>query len=232
MVGRVCLIKSVLSSIPLFFMSLFKLPSGVAGKLVSIQRNFLWRWGADGRKIAWASWNLVSKPREFGGLGIIDPKLFNMALLGKWIWRLGSVEDGLWKEVLISKYGGWRSLGEEGKGRRSSLWWKDLREVWSSEGWGRSFEDSFKWKVGDGKDVYFWKDRWLNGEALKIAFPRLFSISCSKDAKVSELGTWTNGSWVWQLAWRRPFFEWEKPLADQFSRILLEARMVPGEADC
>jgi len=53
--GRVCLIKSVLSSIPLFFMSLFKLPSGVTDKLVRIQRDFLWGWGFEGRKIAWAS---------------------------------------------------------------------------------------------------------------------------------------------------------------------------------
>jgi len=40
--GRICLIKFVLSSIPLFFMSLFKLPSVVADKLVWIQKNFLW----------------------------------------------------------------------------------------------------------------------------------------------------------------------------------------------
>ena len=155
MAGRICLIRFVLSSIPLFFMSLFSLPFGVARKLIRIQRVFLWGWGADGRKIAWASWNLVCKPRELGGLGIIDPKLFNLALMGKWIWRLGSVEVGLWKEVLISKYGGWRGLGEEGKGRSCSLWWKDLKEVWSSKGWGSCFEDSFEWKVGDGKDILF-----------------------------------------------------------------------------
>ena len=153
--GRICLIKSVLSAIPLFFMSLFKLSSRVAGKLIRIQRDFLWGWGAEGRKIAWVSWRLVCKPREFGGLRIIDPKLFNFALLGKWIWRLGSTEGGLWKEVLISKYDGWRSLGGKGKGRSCSLWWKDLKEVWSSEGWGRSFEDGFKWKVGDGKEIFF-----------------------------------------------------------------------------
>jgi len=85
MAGRICLIKSVLSAILLFFMSLFKLPSGVAGKLIRIQRDFLWGWGAKGRKIAWVSWRLVCKPREFEGLGIIDPKLFNLAFLGKWI---------------------------------------------------------------------------------------------------------------------------------------------------
>ena len=55
MAGKICLIRSVLSSIPLFFMSLFKLPAGVARKLIKLQRDFLWGWGADGKKIAWAS---------------------------------------------------------------------------------------------------------------------------------------------------------------------------------
>ena len=84
--GRVCLIKSVLSSILLSFMSLFKLPSGVADKLVRIQRDFLWGLGSEGRKIYWASWEKVCKPRELGGLGIIDLNTFNVALLGKWIY--------------------------------------------------------------------------------------------------------------------------------------------------
>jgi len=98
---RIYLIKSVLSSIPLFFMSLFKLPSEVADKLVRIQRDFLWGWGTEGRKIAWASWKNVCKACEFGGLCIIDLKNFNLALLGKWIWRLGSDKGGLWKEILF-----------------------------------------------------------------------------------------------------------------------------------
>ena len=46
-------------------------------------------------------------------------------------------------------------MGEGGKSSRSSPWWNDLKVVWASEGWGRSFEDSFKWKVGDGKDISF-----------------------------------------------------------------------------
>ena len=44
------------------------------------------------------------------------------------------------------------------------------------------------------------------GEALKNVFPRLFSISSNKNAKLSELGSWSNGRWVWGLVWRRPFF--------------------------
>ena len=40
------------------------------------------------------------------GLGMIEIRKFNVALLGKWIWRLGTGEKGLWKEVLVSRYGG------------------------------------------------------------------------------------------------------------------------------
>ena len=77
------MIKFVLFSIPLFFMSLFKLPSVVAENLVRLQRNFLWGWGSDGRKIAWASWKKVCESRDYEGLGVIDLRKFNLALLGK-----------------------------------------------------------------------------------------------------------------------------------------------------
>ena len=103
--------------------------SAVANKIVRIQRNFLWGWGSEGRKIAWASWKKVCEPREIGDLDIIDLRVFNLALLGKWIWRLGTENGGLWKEIIDSKYGGWRSLREDKNRARGLLWWKDLKEV-------------------------------------------------------------------------------------------------------
>jgi len=69
-------------------------------------------WGSEGRKITWVSGRKACKPREADGLGILSLRLFNVALLEKWIWRLGSNKGGLWKEILESKYGGWRSLQE------------------------------------------------------------------------------------------------------------------------
>jgi len=64
---------------------------------------------------------------------------------------------------------------------------------------GKGFEDGVKWKVGDGKEISFWEDNWLGCGNLKGVFPRLFSISSAKDAKVVELGYWYNGVWVWNL---------------------------------
>jgi len=57
----------------------------------------------EGRKIACVSWKKACEPREAGGLGILNFRLFNVALLGKWIWHMGSDKGGLWKEILESR---------------------------------------------------------------------------------------------------------------------------------
>jgi len=56
-------------------------------------------------------------------------------------------------------------------------------------------------------NFFFWEDNWVGSGALKSVFPRLFSLSLSKDSKVAELRAWSNGLWVWTFAWRRSLFE-------------------------
>nr|GEV18797.1 zinc knuckle CX2CX4HX4C [Tanacetum cinerariifolium] len=64
---RLSLLKSVLTSIPLYHMSIFKVPIGVLNHLESIRRNFL--YGVDGsdRKLAWIGWNMVLTSKNNGG---------------------------------------------------------------------------------------------------------------------------------------------------------------------
>ena len=40
--GRVTLIKSTLSNLPTYFLSLFPIPASVANQIETLQRNFLW----------------------------------------------------------------------------------------------------------------------------------------------------------------------------------------------
>ena len=82
--GRVTLIQSVLTSIPIYFFSFFRVPNRVVDKLVSIQHRFLWDGGIEQKKIAWIKCDTVCLPKEKGGLGLKDIKTFNLALLGKW----------------------------------------------------------------------------------------------------------------------------------------------------
>jgi len=51
--GRVTLIQSVLTSIPIYFFSFFRVPKKVMDKLVSLQRKFLWGGAHEQNKIAW-----------------------------------------------------------------------------------------------------------------------------------------------------------------------------------
>ena len=138
----------------------------------------------------------ICKSREEGGLGgIINVRQFNLALLEKWIWRL-KMERGLWREVLESKYGGWRGLKEQrDNNSKVSLWWRDLRKVWRFEAWGRKFEDRLNLEVENGREVMFWSDNWIDSEDLKSRFPRLFSLSVNKEANLCDCGIWGNGTW-------------------------------------
>jgi len=149
MTGRLCLVKSVLSAIPLYYLSLFKAPEEVCKCITRIQRRFLWGWGKERRSISWISWKDLCKKREEGGLGIRDIRKFNYALLAKWKCRCISEERGRWKEVLDSKYG----LGNncvQLREKYQSWWWRDLVKVCKErrgEGW---FQDHVEWKLGGG----------------------------------------------------------------------------------
>ncbi|GJU35851.1 hypothetical protein Tco_1184205 [Tanacetum coccineum] len=55
--GRLTLVKSVLGSMPIFHMSLFKVPAGIIHKLESIRKHFFNDHEVSSRKISWVNWN-------------------------------------------------------------------------------------------------------------------------------------------------------------------------------
>jgi len=128
MAGRICLIKSVFTSIPLFYLSFFKAPVLVCNIIKCIQRRFLWAWGRDNRFIPWVSWDKICKSNEEGGLGIKDIRKFNYALMAKWKWRMMSDEKGKWKDILDSKY---IVVFSNNNVRLNcqSWWWRDLLNI-------------------------------------------------------------------------------------------------------
>lgn len=98
--ARLSLIKSTMSHLPLYYMSLFKAPITVINKLERMQRQFLWGDGLIKRKIHLVGWDKVSKSKKFGGLGIKKLLHQNQALLSKWWWRFGTEKNSLWTQVI------------------------------------------------------------------------------------------------------------------------------------
>ena len=129
-----------------------------------------------------------------------------MALLGKWIWHLETEKGGFWKEILDSKYGGWRILQDQRSNAKDS----NLKGV-GGGGWRNGIEPlrCCEWRVGNGKDILFWKDVWVGNEDLKSKFPRLYSLCGNKEGNLESCGEWVNDSWEWKLVWRIGLFDWE-----------------------
>ncbi|GKU93946.1 hypothetical protein SLEP1_g7495 [Rubroshorea leprosula] len=103
--GRITLINSMLSSLPVFLMSVYVIPKGIIQSIDKLRKSFLWGGKGDERKINWISWDRMCKKKEEGGLGVRDLRKFNLALMGKWWGRLAESGEGMWKKIIIEKYG-------------------------------------------------------------------------------------------------------------------------------
>ncbi|GKV28721.1 hypothetical protein SLEP1_g37737 [Rubroshorea leprosula] len=136
------------------------------------------------RKIAWVKWDKVCRNKKEGGLGVKDLDRFNLALLGKWRWRLVVEKDALWNKVVEAKYGVHRRrdwVGKEVKSNCSS-WWKALwnldKDLRTKEGW---VHKGMVKTMGEGNDTLFWHEKWCGDMSFKEKFNRLFRLAEHKD---------------------------------------------------
>ena len=93
--GRLTLIKSTLSSLPIYLMSLFRLPRRVRLRLEYNRRNFLWGGGDLDIKPHLVNWTTVCSNKRDGGLGVRSLSILNKTLLYKWICHFSNERDSL-----------------------------------------------------------------------------------------------------------------------------------------
>ena len=100
--GGLTLIRSRLSNMPIYLMSLFRLPKGVNSRLEKIQ------WismggGTSRRKIYLVNWRIICSSKDKGSLDIRRLTLMNRSLQGKWSSRFAEEENSAWKRVISHK---------------------------------------------------------------------------------------------------------------------------------
>jgi hypothetical protein len=152
--GRVTLIKSTLSNLLTYYLSLFPVPVSVANRIEKIQRDFLWGGMGDEPKMHLVNWDQVCRPIRAGGLGIRNVLKFNKALFGKWLWRYATESEALWYKIIKEKYeeqdGGW--VSKEVSGSFVVGLWKHIRRGWDL------FAQNVRFEVGIGSKIRFWHD--------------------------------------------------------------------------
>lgn len=110
--GRFTLIKVVLASVPLYYLTIFRAPSKVIDKLESIRRRFFWGFKNGVKGVSWVKWESALSNKEVGGLGIGSLKAKKLSLVGKWWWRFRK-EYGRSQTAGFAKISGlvFRSMG-------------------------------------------------------------------------------------------------------------------------
>ncbi|GJS49475.1 RNA-directed DNA polymerase, eukaryota [Tanacetum coccineum] len=99
--GRLTLLKSVLGSTPIYWMSLYKVPKAVLNSMETIRRNFFNGAQDNDKKITWVKWT-------------------------KWVWRYISHDNSLWYRVISAIHG---PNIQKLSSSTSSIWNNILKEV-------------------------------------------------------------------------------------------------------
>ncbi|KAJ3686366.1 hypothetical protein LUZ61_015530 [Rhynchospora tenuis] len=176
--GRLVLLNSCLSSLPVYYMSVFKFPISVIHKIDRLRRDFLWHGNHLGqRKLSIVPWDMVIKPKQCGGLGVIDLKAFNSTLLSKWLWKWLTPAQSLWKLQLSALYQHQPAVYPKHSVIQASLIQASFL-----------FQCAFSFSVGNGDSALFWHHNWGLG-LLKFGFQELYSFALED---CITLSTFTN----------------------------------------
>ncbi|GJV95347.1 RNA-directed DNA polymerase, eukaryota, reverse transcriptase zinc-binding domain protein [Tanacetum coccineum] len=184
--GRLTLLKSVLGSMPIYHMSIFKVPMKILQRMESIRSHFFNGSDPLAKKPTWVKWTNVLASKEKGGLGISSLYALNRALMFKWVWRFLSQNSSLWANVIKSIHGDHGKIGKQVKVSYPSIWLDIVKEVDLLKKRGLNLLSFVNKKVGNGSDTLFWEETWHGDVAFKFLFPRAYALESCKNIDVAS----------------------------------------------
>ncbi|GJT20008.1 hypothetical protein Tco_0878714 [Tanacetum coccineum] len=196
--GRLTLIKSVLGSLGIYYLSIFRAPESVLQDLERIRAKFFWGGNKDKNKMAWVKWPIILNSFDKGGLNIGSLKAFNLALFQKWRWRLLSSPNALWVQVIKAYHGqegGFDTNGCSFKG----IWANIVGTSNFLHSKGVLILSNLRFKAGCDTRIRFWKDIWVGETPLFTRYNRLYHLDQDKDCLIID--RINNGQWSWN--WSR-----------------------------
>ncbi|GKB76459.1 hypothetical protein Tco_0943354 [Tanacetum coccineum] len=181
--GRTQLIASVLSSMQMYWASIFLLPLTVINDLEKLFKRFLWNAGDSTKGKPRVAWKVICKPKDQGGLGIRSLKRWKEVLIIKQFWKIIENKDSLWAKWVnvvrdeIKEH----VLFELGNERKTCVWGKDgphSKTISKRDIYDARLQDvaSVADMINNGR--WMWPDGWTN------KYPILAALK--KNAKLTD----------------------------------------------
>jgi hypothetical protein len=104
--GRLEMVNSSITPITTYAMCTIKLPKGVIENIDRARKQCLWRGNDANRKKGGnlVAWEVVMQPKEKGGLGVLNLRLQNDALLMKHLSKFYNHANIPWVQLIWNKY--------------------------------------------------------------------------------------------------------------------------------
>ena len=113
-------------------------------------RQCLWRGNSDTPRQSLAAWPLVCRPKDKGGMGIVNLTIQNRALLSKHLSKFYNKADIPWVSLIWNTY--YDGVVPYGTVLCGSYWWKDILKL------NEAFRLYSEVTINMGDSVLFWFD--------------------------------------------------------------------------
>ncbi|PWA72043.1 RNA-directed DNA polymerase, eukaryota, Reverse transcriptase zinc-binding domain protein [Artemisia annua] len=154
--GRLTLIRSVLSNLPIYYMSLYPVPVAIRKKLEAMRNKFFIGGDPDEKKLTWIKWDKSLASKREGGLGI--GSIFGLR--------------GINCDTITRP--------------KRSTWGSILSSINSLKSKGIDLFSFCSRKIGNGLDSSFWFDTWCGNQPLKTMYPRVFLLDTDKRCSIAS----------------------------------------------
>lgn len=218
--GRLILVNSVLSALPTFYMCTLPVPVSIIEQIDKYRMHYLWDNGdIDKRGGCLVAWKEVTRPKDQGGLGIIDLRAHNTALLLKYLHKFYNKQDLPWVNLTWKHLYRNQNKAPHEYRPKGSFWWRSIIRL------ADKYFMMAKCDVQEGTTASFWTSPWNLG-ILKTMYPQLHSFSISKHITVK--GSLSN---TVDMNFRLPLSLQASAQLTLLQEQLKEIHLLPGHCD-
>ncbi|GJW62892.1 hypothetical protein Tco_0112227, partial [Tanacetum coccineum] len=118
------------------------------------------------------------------GLGVSILYALNRGLMYKWVWRFYTQFTSLWARVIKAIHGDDMKVGTYAIAGIQSRWMNIVHEINALKKQGINLLDCMHVKLGNGEKIAFWEDIWVEDNALKNLYPRMYALETCKSVTV------------------------------------------------